>query len=378
MNFFKYKLFAFIFGLFRIFGVNERKISFIVPHSANIGGNIQYVYNELKSRDNFQFNFVAYSDYRLSPIKKIISYIKVFTTGAYNLARSKYIFLNGEFRPLAFMKINKETVVVQLWHGSGAFKKFGLSSVKDPDLIYIGEKVSHNLDIIPISSKNLIKFYTEAFGVEEEKILPLGVPRIDYYFENHDIDKIREDFNKKYPKAKGKKLVLYAPTFRESEGADEKILDNFDYKKFNKELSDEYFLIIKLHPIINQYNDLDSNEFFTNLTNYENEMELLLISNILITDYSSIMLDFAILKKPMIFYPYDYEDYNKNERGFFFNYKECVPGKIVTTNDEIIQAIKKPDLDINKLNKFLKFQYDNLDGNSTKNIVDYCLNYKKQ
>ncbi|MDR3063742.1 MAG: CDP-glycerol glycerophosphotransferase family protein, partial [Methanobrevibacter sp.] len=217
MNYFKYKLFAIIFNFFRIFNVNKNRVSFIMPHSANFQGNIKHVYDELNSRGNFKFNFISYSDKQSTLIQKIISFIKTFTINIFYLASSKFIFLNDNFLPMAFMNINPKTLVVQLWHGAGAFKKFGLSSQNNSDLIYLEEKISHKLDLIPVSSKNIAKFYQEAFGVSQDKVLPLGVPRTDFYFnESLAVENIKNKFLEKYPEAKSKKIVLYAPTFREN------------------------------------------------------------------------------------------------------------------------------------------------------------------
>ncbi len=117
--------------------------------------------------------------------------------GFKKLATSKYIFLNDNFFPLAFMNFKKDSKVIQLWHAPGASKKFGGSVSNKKDLKVLS-KIAKNTDFLFTTSKHVEKFYQEAFQIDSSKIIPLGIPRMDYYFENHDIDKLKESFLKKY------------------------------------------------------------------------------------------------------------------------------------------------------------------------------------
>ena len=205
--------------------------------------------------------------------------------------------------------------------------------------------------------------------------MPVGVCPEDWILKN---PKALVDLQKAYVAAGTN--ILYAPTFREDVRYNN-IFDYFDVDKFQKELGDEYSLIIRLHPrvfdydkdnsISNKLSKLDNT--IINCTDYENEQDLLLISDMLITDYSSIMIDFGLLRKPIIFYAYDLENYLNNERGFYLDYNKDLPGPIVENMDDLVGIIKDNNYDYDRLDKFLNYEFDYLDSNSSKRIVDYLL-----
>lgn len=100
----------------------------------------------------------------------------------------------------------------------------------------------------------------------------------------------------------------------------------------------------------------------------------MLISDILITDYSSIMIEYSVLDKPTVFFTYDLDDYLANERGFYYDFETTVPGPIVHTSDELIDVIKDGDFDKSRISEFVKMQFDEIDGHSSERIVNYLLN----
>ena len=359
MKYFRHKIFGSIFSLFKIFKINENRITFIIDSRESFKGNLVYIKKEFEKRGNFEFNFF-YKD-KLS--------LKAFK----NLATSKYVFLNDNFFPLAFMSFKDETKVVQLWHAPGASKKFG-GSVASPDEVEMLSKISKNTDFLISSSEKIEDYYAEAFQIDKSKIKALGLPRLDYYFENHDLDRLKEDFLKKYGFNSNKKIILYAPTFRDEEKYNN-VFDFLDLKKFNEVLGSEYVLALRLHPKIKEFytENIESGEEYIDCSDYSSEQELMMLSDILITDYSSIMIEFAILDKPIIFFVYDLDNYLKTERGFYYDFKKTVPGKLVYSSDELIGAIKNNDFDKDRLLSFTRTQFDAIDGKSSERVVDFLL-----
>ena len=359
MKYFRHKIYGNIFSLFKIFKINENRITFIIDSRESFKGNLVYIKKEFEKRGNFEFNFF-YKD-KLS--------LKAFK----NLATSKYVFLNDNFFPLAFMSFKDETKVVQLWHAPGASKKFG-GSVASPDEVEMLSKISKNTDFLISSSEKIEDYYAEAFQIDKSKIKALGLPRLDYYFENHDLDRLKEDFLKKYGFNSNKKIILYAPTFRDEEKYNN-VFDFLDLKKFNEVLGSEYVLALRLHPKIKEFytENIESGEEYIDCSDYSSEQELMMLSDILITDYSSIMIEFAILDKPIIFFVYDLDNYLKTERGFYYDFKKTVPGKLVYSSDELIGAIKNNDFDKDRLLSFTRTQFDAIDGKSSERVVDFLL-----
>ena len=359
MLYLKHRVYGLIFKLFKYTHVEKNRVSFIIDSRESFKGNLDYIKKEYEKRGDFEFHFF-YKD-KLS--------FKSFKM----LAGSRYIFLNDNFFPLAFMNFNAKNIIVQLWHAPGASKKFGGSvDIKSRDIL---RKISEKTDYLIVTSKNIIGYYGEAFQMSKTKIKPLGLPRMDYYFENHDLNKLKEDFCTRYDVSPDKKIILYAPTFRDEEKYNN-VFDYLELNRFNEELGDEYVLALRLHPKIRNFyrDDISSEGKYVDVSSWESEQELMLISDILITDYSSIMIEYSALNKPTVFFTYDLDEYLANERGFYYDFKTTVPGPIVYTSDDLIDIIKNNKFDRSKISDFVKSQFDEIDGHSSERIVDYLLN----
>lgn len=360
MKYLKHKVYGMIFNLFKIFPIDQNKITFIVDSGESFKGNLDYIKREFEKRGAFEFNFFYKDKLSIGAFKE--------------LATSKFIFLNDNFFPMAFMNFKSESVVTQLWHAPGAFKKFGGSVSSDDDRLMLS-KISKNTDYLITSSKNIEDFYSEAFQISKDKIKPLGLPRADYYFENHNINDLKRDFFNKYGIDSDKKIVLYAPTFRDKEKYNN-VFNYLDLDKFNESLGDEYILALRLHPKIKDFysGNISTEGKYIDCSDYSSEQELLLISDILITDYSSIMIEFAMLNKPVVFFTYDFDSYLNKERGFYFDFKNTVPGPIVYDSNQLIDIIKSKNFNEKKLSEFVITQFDEINGDASKRVVDFLLN----
>ena len=145
-----------------------------------------------------------------------------------------------------------------------------------------------------------------------------------------------------------RKIILYAPTFRDDEinKAKKHIINlQIDLQQMKEQLGDDYILILRPHIIISNALQLDSslNDFVVNGSDYNDISDLFLITDICITDYSSVMFDYANTGKPMLFFTYDFENYKNNLRGFYFDFENEAPGPLVQTNEELVSAIKNID-----------------------------------
>lgn len=359
MLYLKHRVYGLLFKLFKYTHIDKNKVSFIIDSKESFKGNLNYIKKEFEKREDYEFHFFYKDKLSFESFKQ--------------LAASRYIFLNDNFFPLAFMKFNSKNMIIQLWHAPGASKKFGGSvDIKSRKIL---SRISQNTDYLIVTSEKIKQYYSEAFQIPRYKIKALGLPRMDYYFENHDLDKLKEDFCKKYNVGADKKIILYAPTFRDEEKYNN-VFDYLDLNKFNSVLGDEYVLALRLHPKIKNFydNEISSNSQYIDVSDFESEQELMLISDILITDYSSIMIEYAILNKPILFFTYDLDSYLNNERGFYYDFKTTVPGPIIYTSDDLIKIIDEGNFDKSKISDFVMTQFDEINGESSKRIVDYLLN----
>jgi CDP-glycerol glycerophosphotransferase len=301
------------------------------------------------------------------------------------LSKSKYWVVNLLIN--TGVKKKKNQVYVQCWHGT-PLKKLRYDIEKDNVLNSISEVRKRNdLDAIKFDyfispSKFCTEKFTSAFNLKklnnENIFIEKGYPRNDYLFnyKKSDIKKIKKELNIPL----NKKVILYAPTFRDNQVNENGYTYNveLDFNKLKNEFSEEYVILFRAHYFIaNKFDFKKYNNFVYDVSKYEDINELYIISDILITDYSSVFFDFANLKKPILFYMYDYNNYKNNLRDFYIDLKE-LPGPILKKENTLIKEIKNIDNYSKKYKeKYEKFnkKYNYLDdGNATKRVVEEIFN----
>ncbi|WP_071460846.1 CDP-glycerol glycerophosphotransferase family protein [Bacillus massilinigeriensis] len=265
------------------------------------------------------------------------------------MARAKYWVSNSRL-PLWIPK-PKHTIYLQTWHGT-PLKRLAA----DMEEVYMPGTTteSYKKNFLEESSRwdYLISpnhysshIFRRAFHFDK-KMLETGYPRNDILLKDHSdsyINKIKKDIG--IPS--GKKVILYAPTWRDNEFysvGKYKFDLNLDLEAFQQKLGSDYILLLRMHYLIAGNLDLSSLEGFAyDVSSYEDIRELYLVTDLLVTDYSSVFFDFANRKKPMFFYAYDIDTYRDKLRGFYFNFEKEAPGPIVKTTDELIAEIKKSE-----------------------------------
>lgn len=279
----------------------------------------------------------------------------------YHIKTSKVVVLDGNNFVISNIDISKETKIVQIWHATGAIKKFG----NDYKRTYPIRAYDY---IITTSSKSIGRM-ASAFSVEEKCVLPLGYPNTDNIFNKKKFKEYREYMLKKYDFIKDKKVILYAPTFR-GEGVYDKKYCSVDFNKTTEALGDEYIIIYKMHPIL-QSQEIKNKKNIYDLSK-EELYKIFSITDILISDFSSIIYDFLILEKPILLHVPDLKDYVES-RGTYEDYYKFAPGKISCNEDELIETIKSNDYDLEKIRQMKNEFYDNKDDKSTKRISEFII-----
>lgn len=302
----------------------------------------EYLYNNYK--DDFEFVWVINNNNTKIPGNP--KTVKRFSINFYKeLARSKYWVINGR-QALRLLK-RPEQVIVSTWHGT-PLKRLGLDigdvhggtpKIKKE---YVQNAREWKYLVSPNNyTTNILK---SAFAYEGE-ILEVGYPRNDilYNATEEKVASIKDNLN--IPK--DKKIILYAPTWRDDESYDRgqyKFSLKLELDKLKESISDEYIVLIRTHYFIADRLDLSEYDGFAfDVSRYDDIAELYLISDILITDYSSVFFDFANLKRPILFYTYDLEKYENVLRGFYIDIHKEVPGPLVFNTEEVIDKIKNLD-----------------------------------
>ena len=303
------------------------------------------------------------------------------------MGKAKYWIFNYKIADYIYPKENQ--VFIQCWHGT-PLKRLGcdlehfnnaLNSISEMKKRYHmeAEKFTYFLSPSKFATEKFISTWDLKHLGKENIMIEEGYPRNDFLinYTKEDIQKIKEKLNLINT---NKKIILYAPTYRDNQhssgiGYTYETKVNFD--KLKEELSDEYILLFRAHWLVAQSFDFAKyKDFVIDVSNYDDINELYVISDLLITDYSSVFFDYANLKRPILFYMYDLEDYRDNIRGFYLDLEE-LPGKILKTEGELIQEIKSISNQFEYTKKYQdfnkKFNYLD-DGQASKRVIERIFN----
>ncbi|WP_369346793.1 CDP-glycerol glycerophosphotransferase family protein [Apilactobacillus ozensis] len=304
--------------------------------------------------------------------------------GIFKQSRAKYWVTNVR-RPFRWHPA-KDTTVLQTWHGTplktiGADVNIvtmpGNNPAKYHKQVYNDDRRWSKL-IAPNMYSNLIM--QRAFRKNENQMMLTGYPRNDILSNYTDADIVR--IKNKLGISGDKKVILYAPTWRDDEYVKDSEFTarlHLDLNKIKSHYGKDVLILVRTHYLISNSLDLsDFSDIAMDVSLYEDISELYLVSDVLITDYSSVMFDYSILKRPIIFFAYDLEKYAGDIRGFYFDFVNSAPGKIVKTSDEVISELdnifknhwEPDDKYIAFYNKYNKW----MDGSATERVVNQLLN----
>lgn len=341
----------------------KKKVVFASNKRDQLGDSYEYLYNELRE---------LRSDYMIKLLFKMTRSFWEQCQFYYDVATAQYIILEDYYRPFYNLDFRKETELIQMWHAAGAFKKFGFSSIgaKDSNTADFERKAHHFYTKVVVTSDDIVPKYAEAFHVPEKRVYPLGLPRTDLFFNKEKLAFIKESYLARYPLLRNKKIITYAPTFRGGPKERSQFTLHLDLKAMAGALSEHYCLILKMHPSVQKELRVpdEVKHFVINLSNDEMN-HVLALTDILISDYSSLVFEYALLDRPMLFFAYDLDQYI-NERGFYYDYESFVPGPIVKTTEGIIQAIQQQKFDQEKIEPFRETFFNDLDGHAARRFVE--------
>ncbi len=370
-------IFKRIFDFFKLFSLKD-KTTFVV----SFGDNSKYVYEEMR-RQGIQDDVVflckgkSISQFKGEKGVRLLTFessnVLEWIMSIYHLATSKRILVDNYFGFLAVTDFKKEVECIQLWHATGAIKKFGLEdqSIKNRSkrAIQRFQFVYQRFDKVVVGSETMATIFKDAFGLTDENILRTGIPRTDFFYDEQKKSNARMKLVEENPLLEEKKVILYAPTYRDDE------LTQFDLQlnleKMFQELGENYIVLLRLHPAVNTSEDY-TKEYPGFVFDYSSGTyhinDLLIICDYLITDYSSIPYEFSLLKKPIIFFTYDLEKY-KQERGIWDWFEETLPGPIVMNSSALIDVIKQQKFDIDLIADYANTWNEYSKGKSSYNVV---------
>lgn len=351
--------------------VQENKVLFLEMRFTKLSNSFELIYKALEESGEYdlkcsyvQFNFIRGREFT----QRVNEMLK-------ELATAKYVFVDDASLILSSIPLRKETVAINLWHACGAFKKFGRSTAE----LKFGSSAATldkypnygNLTHVTVSSPEVIWAYEEAMHLPKGIVKATGVSRTDQFYDKEFVESRKQKLYEIMPEAKDKKVILYAPTFR-GHVATASSPDRIDFERFCRELGNEYVIVCKHHPFVKNPPIIpeELQHFARDLTKYLSIEDLLCCADICISDYSSLVFEYSLFEKPMIFYAYDYDNYC-DWRGFYYDYSEFIPGPVVQTEDELLNSIKNIDTQFDK-QKVIDFKekfMGSCDGHATERII---------
>jgi CDP-glycerol glycerophosphotransferase (TagB/SpsB family) len=365
------RLFHLLVGTLHRLPRRGRVLLFTSDSRGDLGGNLKLVYDRLRQRGldrELQLKTIFKPSIRMKRTLRDRARL------VWLLARAEVILLEDYQPAIHRLPQRPEQRIIQLWHAWGAFKTVGYSRMGKPGGPNPYSRVHKNYTFATVSSTHEVPFYAEAFGIPEERVIPTGTPRMDEFLDR-DLQRAgRERAYEAVPSARGREVVLFAPTFRGA-GARRatypvQLIDVVSAHALMQER--DAVLVVKMHPFVRRRLEipeplLDRVIDASDLDVATND--LLLIADVLVTDYSSLVFEYATLGRPMLFFAYDLEHYVAS-RDFYEPYESFVPGRIVRTFEELLDAIRREDWQHEKVAPFARRHLPDRPGSATDRIID--------
>jgi len=362
------------FAVSRVLPLRSRVV-LATAHSPRLAGNLVALRDELATRHPDVAVVVLAHRPATGPRGKVAAAWQA-VVAAYYLATSRVFVVDDYFFPIYVIHPRRGTTIIQTWHACGAFKKVGYSvldkSFGVDEALARRVRIHSNYDVCLVASQAAAPHYAEAFRQPLERFVSrLGIPRTDVFFGEERLARTRETVRRRYGLTDDRRVILYAPTFRGDSVTDAHATDDLDLGVLRASLGEDHVLLVRLHPFVRSRTTIgpDLAGFAIDVSDHPDINELMLVSDVLITDYSSAIYEFALLRRPMVFFAPDYEAYER-ERGFYFDYRTGVPGPIFETTDALAAYLRAGVFDLERVERFRAASFDVADGGSATRVTD--------
>lgn len=359
-----------IYAVFKLFPVRN-KITLISRQSDSASEDFLMLKTELKKQSPDTEVKILCKKLRKSP-PALFSYMGHILVQMYHIATSRTVVLDSYCIPISILKQRKKLRVIQIWHAMGALKKFGLSirgeeEGSNPKLAK-AMRMHRNYTCVIASGKSCIKPFAEAFGCSEEIIEIASLPRVDRLMSDKQKQSVKDKIFDRYPELKqakdyNKSIIVYAPTFRKRRDISREIESLIDEIK-----AEDRIIVIKKHPLMELSMEESKGVIIDKSFSTE---EMLYIADYVISDYSAIVFEAALLEKRMCFFAFDLDEY-KSSRSFYLDYDSEMPGDICRTAYEVETALRDSHFDVEAVRRFARSYVEKTDD-VTKDLAGIVL-----
>jgi CDP-ribitol ribitolphosphotransferase len=353
----------------------RRRVVLATAHAARLRGNLAYIRRELAATHP-EIEVVVLAHPPARGIGGRLTAAAHAMLAGWHLATARLFVVDDYFFPIYVIDPRRGTTIVQTWHASGAFKKIGYSVLDKSfgaDATLTSRVSIHaNYDICLVGSQRAAPHYAEAFGLPLDRFVSrLGIPRTDLFFDEQRRSAAVAAVHARYSIPQDRRVILYAPTFRGDTVTDARQPDNLDIGLLRERLGSDHVLLLRLHPFVRESVRVGPADagFVIDVSDWRDINELMLVSDVLITYYSSAIYEFALLDRPMLFFAPDHQAYER-ERGFYFEYRRGVPGPILDSTESLAEALRARTFDRERVAAFRDASFDVADGHATRRFVN--------
>ncbi len=343
--------------------------------ATDVQGNLAYLRREMARREPAPpVRVLAYRT--RGGVRGRVAGLWYAVVSGYRLATARVFIVDDWFFPMYVITPRPATIRVQTWHAAGAFKKIGYSVLdktfgSDEALVSL-VPIHSNYTLCVMPSETAIRHYMDAFRQPRERFTAaLGVPRTDLFFDPAHRERATAGIRARYGIEPGKRVALYAPTFRGDTVTDARYDDYLDLALMRAALAPDWLVLLRLHPFVRDQARITSDlaGFVADASDWPDINELMFVSDVLVTDYSSAIFEFALLERPMAFLAPDYEAYER-ERGFYFDYRSGVPGPVFADTAALAAWLRAGDFDLDAVRAFARDAFQVADGHASERLVD--------
>ncbi|MBN2840939.1 MAG: CDP-glycerol glycerophosphotransferase family protein [Coriobacteriia bacterium] len=349
------------------------RVVFASNHSTRLRGNLKFLHAELsRQAPDVETVLLLHRSCGgwIGKVRTLLAGIRA----EYCLATSRVFVVDDYYFPLYVARPKPDTIVLQTWHAAGAFKKVGYSVADktfgaSPSLlrqVRIHSNYTHAL----VASASAIPYYAEAFGQPPERFVVTGTPRTDLFFDAERLQNSRAKVSRRYRIGTDHPVILYAPTFRGDSAHAARYDDALNLEEMAEHCAGRYLLLLRLHPFVARSVSIPEHlrDFVIDVSDHPDINELMLASDVLVTDYSSAIFEYSLLERPMVFFAPDHEEYER-ERGFYFDYLSGVPGPVFKTTAELGRYLARGEFDLDSVRRFRDRSFDCADGRASDRAV---------
>jgi teichoic acid ribitol-phosphate primase len=362
---------AFLRVLRLVFGVlpiRPRRVVLATARVPQLEGNLAFVHAAMRRRHPRLEYVLLLEPYSYGLLGKL-AYLARLVRGMYYLQTARLFIVDNAYLPIHVAPHRRGTTVVQVWHAVGALKRFGVDTVRplpEPERTFL----HRHYDYVIAAAEAARGPYAAALRTPAERVLALGGPRTDFFFDEAAMAAARERVLAAYPQLAGRRVVTYAPTFR-GRGRDKRGAPPLDAVRLRAALPPDHALVLKTHPNLDR--SATTTAGYDLVVDPATEInELFTATDVLVTDYSSSVFEWALLRRPLVLLTADLAEYEADP-GLYLDYRTDMIGTQVTDADEVACAILENRFDMRPYDSFIARHLDASDGQASTRFVERFL-----